>query len=125
MSWTVTIPGQPVSGNHANKIGRGYRRGGIPFPKIVKTSAAEAYQNGAAFLVRTARPSGWKWDGRYVVVEYRMYLAEPEPDATNVIKVLEDAIFPALGIDDRWALPRVMHKEVVRLIDARVEVTLL
>lgn len=121
----MTIPGQPISGNHANKIGRGFRRGGISFPKIVKTAEAEAYQQGAALLVRTAKPSGWSLPiGNYLVVEYRMYLAKPEPDATNVIKVLEDAIFPALGIDDVWALPRTMHKEIVPKAEARVEVTI-
>ena len=122
MSWTVTIMGNPPSGNHANRIGRGFRRGGIAFPKIVKTPEAEAYMQGAAMLTRVARPSGWKWDGRQVVCEYRFYLTR-DADCTNLIKVVEDSIFPALGIDDKWALPRAMSKELVK-INPRVEVTI-
>lgn len=123
MSWTVTIPGHVPSGNHANKIGRGYRAGGIAYPKLVKTDEAAAYQQGAAMIVRTARPSGWRWDGGQVVVEYRMYL-DRDADCTNVIKTLEDAIFPALGINDSFALPRAMSKELVKKNEARVEVTI-
>jgi hypothetical protein len=123
VSWSVTIPGHVPSGNHANKIGRGYRAGGIAYPKIVKTPEAEAYQQGAAMIVRTAKPSGWRWDGGQVVVEYRMYL-DRDADCTNIIKTLEDAIFPALGIDDTYALPRAMSKELVSKSEARVEVTI-
>jgi hypothetical protein len=124
VSWTVTIPGHVPSGNHANKIGRGYRAGGITFPKMVKKDEAVAYQRAAALVVRAAKPSNWKWDGhRQIVVEYRMFL-DREADCTNVIKVLEDAIFPALDINDRYALPRAMSKEIVQRKDARVEVTI-
>jgi hypothetical protein len=122
VSWTVVIPGQPVSGNHANKIGRGYRAGGISFPKMVKTPEAEAYMQGAAMLSRLARPSGWKWNGGQVVCEYRFYLTH-DIDCTNMFKVIEDSIFPALGIDDKWALPRAMSKELVKT-NPRVEVTI-
>lgn len=122
MSWTVVLPGQPPSGNHANKIGRGFRRGGIAYPKLVKTAEAEAYQQGAAMLVRAARPSGWKWDGEQVVVEYKFFLSR-DADCTNLIKVIEDAVFPALGIDDKYALPRAMSKET-GVKDPRVEVTI-
>jgi hypothetical protein len=123
VSWTVTIPGHVPSGNHATKIGRGFRRGGIAYPKIVKTDEATAYQQMAAMLVRAARPSGWKWNGQQLIVEYRMYL-DREADATNIIKTLEDAIFPALGINDKYALPRAMIKEIVRPGVCRVEVTI-
>jgi hypothetical protein len=122
VSWTVVIPGQPPSGNHANKIGRGFRRGGIAFPKIVKTPEAEAYMEDAAMLTRVARPSGWKWNGGQVVCEYRFFLIH-DVDCTNIIKVVEDSIFPALFIDDKWALPRAMSKEIVK-VNPRVEVTI-
>lgn len=118
----MVIPGQPPSGNHAYKIGRGFRRGGITYPKIIKTDVAEAYQQGVALLVRTARPSGWRPDGQ-VVVEYRFYLWD-DADCTNLIKVIEDGIFPALGINDTFALPRAMSKELVPKSEARVEVTI-
>lgn len=123
MSWTVTLPGQPPSGNHAYRIGRGYRRSGIAYPKMVKTAQAEAYQQGVALLVRTARPSDWHWNDRFVVCEYRFYLCD-DADCTNLIKTIEDGIFPALGINDTWALPRAMSKELVSRKLARVEVTI-
>ena len=122
MSWTVTIPGQPVSGNHANKIGRGFRRGGIAYPKMVKTTEAAFYQQACAYIVRTARPSGWQQQGQ-VICEYRFWISR-DADCTNMIKVIEDAIFPALGINDSWALPRAMSKEIVKKGQERVEVTI-
>jgi hypothetical protein len=121
--WTVTIEGQPPSGNHANKIGRGYRRGGVPYPKMVKTAAAEAYQQGAAYTVKTARPSGWRWGGGMVVCEYRLFL-HIEADCTNIWKTVEDAVFPALKINDSFCLPRAMAKTLVPKKNARVEITI-
>ena len=124
MSWSFTIPGQPLSGNHAYKIGKGYRRGGISYPKIIKTAEAEAYQQGVALIVRSARPSGWYWGpGQMVVCEYQFYLWD-DADCTNLIKVIEDGIFPALDINDSWALPRAMSKEIVKRGEERVEVTI-
>ena len=123
MSWTVTIPGNPPSGNHANKIGRGYRAGGIAYPKLVKTDEATAYMQGAALIVRAAKPSDWSWDGGQVIVEYRFYLTR-DADCTNLIKVVEDSVFPAIGVDDKYALPRAMSKEIVK-INPRVEVTII
>lgn len=122
MSWTIVIPGQPISGNHSSKIGRGFRRGGIAYPKIIKTDEAAAYQQAAALIVRTAKPSGWVWDGGQVVVEYRFWLTR-DADCTNLIKVVEDAVFPAIGVDDKYALPRAMSKEIVK-VNPRVEVTI-
>ena len=74
-------------------------------------------------LVRTARPSGWKWDGNQVVVEYRFYITR-NADATNLVKTVEDAVFPAIGVNDTYALPRTMSKEIVPARLERVEVTI-
>lgn len=123
MRWTITIPGQPPSGNHAYRIGRGYRRGGIAYPKIIKTPEAEAYQVGVALLTRTARPKDWHWNDRFVICEYEFYLWD-DLDCTNAIKIVEDGVFPALGINDTWALPRAMGKHLVSKAEARVEVTI-
>ena len=124
MSWGFTIPGQPISGNHANKIGRGYARGGRTFPKLVKTAEAEAYQTTVALIVRTAKPSGWVWPGTYFEVRYRFFLIDPV-DADNCLKVLNDGSFPALGVDDRWCLPHVVSiQSGVPPDEARVEVTI-
>lgn len=101
MSWTVTIPGNPPSGNHANKIGRGFRRGGIAYPKIIKTDEAAAYQRGAALLVRAARPSGWKWDGGRLRIRWKFYLTRLV-DGDNLIKVVADALSGAIDVDDRY-----------------------
>jgi len=123
MTFTIVLPGQPPSGNHANKIGRGYRRGGIAYPKLVKTPQAEAYQQGAALIAKSARPSKWE-PGPQVVMEYRFWLAR-EADCTNLIKVIEDGVCPALGFNDSRALPRAMSKQVgVPKNDARVEITI-
>jgi hypothetical protein len=89
---------------------------------MVKTTEAAAYQMGAALLVRTARPSGWRQQGQ-VICEYRFWISR-DADCTNMIKVLEDAIFPALGINDSWALPRAMSKEIVKRGEEKVEVTI-
>jgi hypothetical protein len=121
--WTVVIPGQPPSGNHANKIGRGYRRGGIPYPKMIKTDAALAYQQGAALIVKTSKPSGWHWAGGMVVAEYHLFL-RVEADCTNVWKTVEDAVFPALGINDSYCLPRAMSKTIVPAKDAHITINI-
>lgn len=124
VTWTFTVPGQPVSGNHANKIGRGYARGGRTFPKLVKTPEAEAYQQAIGLIVRTAKPSGWEWSGAYIEVRYRFFLADPV-DADNCLKVLNDGIFPAIGVDDRWCLPCVTSiLSGLPPSEARVEVTI-
>jgi hypothetical protein len=58
-----------------------------------------------------------------VVCEYTFYLWD-DADCTNLIKVIEDGIFPALGINDTWALPRAMEKLHVPKDQARVEVNI-
>lgn len=123
MTFVITIPGQPPSGNHANKIGRGFRRGGIAYPKIVKTPEAESYQKAAGYIAKTSRPSKWK-AGEQVVMEYRFWLSR-DADCTNLIKTVEDGICPALGFNDSIALPRAMSKVVgVSKDEARTEITI-
>jgi hypothetical protein len=59
-----------------------------------------------------------------VVTEYRLYL-HTDADCTNIIKVVEDAVFPALDVNDSFALPRAMSKELVfSKADARVVITI-
>lgn len=124
MSWTVTIPGQPPSTNHMYKIGRGFRRGGIAYPKMVKAEGVEEYQQTAAMLVRLARPSGWKWDGGLLRLSYRFHLID-NVDCDNLLKALNDAIADALDINDRWFLPCVESKTWGNKgAQARVEVTI-
>lgn len=135
MTFVIEIPGQPPSGNHANKIGRGFRRGGISYPKLVKTPEAEAYQAVAAHVARIAKPKGWVPNthlladgyeiGPFVIMEYRFWLHR-DADCTNLIKVVEDGVCPALGFNDSLALPRAMLKVVgVTRKMAHTEITII
>ena len=124
MSWTVSIPGQPPSTNHMYTIGKGYRRGGIAYPKLVKADGVESYQTMAAMLVRLARPSGWTWDGGLLRITYRFHLID-NVDCDNLLKALNDAIAGALDINDKWFLPNVESKTWGNKgAQARVEVTI-
>lgn len=128
MSWKVVLP-IPPSGNHANTIGRGHRTlrdGSVgTYAKIVKTADARAYMASAAMLVRVAKPSGWKWSGGYIVTEWRFWFGNRPMDAVNAMKVIEDVIFPAIGVNDVFDMPRVMSIETgVPTNQQRVEVTI-
>jgi len=124
MTWSVTIPSQPPSTNHMYIIGRGYRRGGIAYPKIVKAPGVESYQTMAAMVTRLAKPSGWKWDGGLLVLEYHFHLAD-NIDTDNAMKAISDSISDAIGVDDKWFLNRAMTKEWgLKGPQVRVEVTI-
>ena len=88
---------------------------------LAKSSDAYAYQEGAAYIVRTARPSGWV-AARRVRITYRMWFNREGRDASNAIKLLEDAIAGALGVNDKTFLPCVELLEVDKT-NPRVEVT--
>lgn len=120
MRWRLTIPGQPVSWNAAYRIGVGVRtgsrgrirlRGDDPatFRKIIKTDEAVAYTNMVATLARAARPSRWSPEG-FVVIEYRLFLGR-DVDADNVMKLVDDGLELATGVDDKWFLPRAISKQ--------------
>lgn len=128
MSWKVTIIGQPPTVNHAYEPRTAYRKsasgGLVPYTRIGKNSQAEAYQQGAALIVGVAKPSGWRWQGGYLRLVYRFYLAR-DADCDNLLKILNDAIARKIDVNDRWFLPMVMSKRVVKDADARVEVTVI
>lgn len=113
-SFSVTIPGQPPSVNHAYATSRAGR--------VYKVAGVEAYQATAAMLVRLACPSGWMATRRIHVI-YRMWLDSSRCDASNALKSLEDAIAHALGVNDSTFLPCVVLKETDKA-DPRVEVTI-
>lgn len=96
----------------------------VPYTRIGKNEAAAAYQRAAALIVGTARPSGWQWQGGYIRLIYRFYLAR-DADCDNLLKILNDAIAGKIGVNDRWFLPMVMSKRIVREHEARVEVTVI
>ena len=116
--WTFTIPGQPPTVNHAYRLwsnSEGHAR-------YTKTSETATYQVGVAQIVRAARPSDWE-PSRRVYVVYRMFFDTDRRDASNAIKLLEDGIAVALGVNDNTFLPCVASKETDKA-RPRVEVTI-
>jgi len=103
MNWQFTVPGQPVSVNHMYER---TARGGIR-----KADGVEAYQAGVTYIARTARPSGWKYNGGFVRIYYEFRLKR-DIDCDNSQKALNDALAIALEMNDRNFLPCVKSKEV-------------
>lgn len=133
MTWSFTVEGQPVSWNAAyrigliNRTGRGGRlrlgRGGevIERRTIIKTDEAKAYTELAAWRAKAACPPGWRPTG-LVVIEFTYYLGA-DIDCDNVMKLIDDGIEDATGVNDRWFLPRAMWKTTgLRPSQRRVEV---
>ena len=135
VAWHLTIPGQPVSWNMAYRIGTGYRtgsggrvrlRGSDPatFRKIIKTDEAVAYTETVARLARIARPSRWSPEG-FVIIEFRLFTGRAV-DADNVMKLVNDGLKMATGVDDKWFLPRAMSNQWgLRPSERRVELLVL
>jgi len=133
LTWSFVIEGQPVSWNKIYKIGVGIRTGArgrirfgddgpATFRKIIKTDEAKAYTELAMIRAREKKPSGWMPKG-FVVVEFKYYLGR-DVDCDNVMKLVNDGIKDATGVDDRWYLPRAMSKATgLRPESRRVEVT--
>ncbi len=125
MRWTFEVEGQPVSWNAAYRIGVVGRPGGRgTFRTIIKTDEAEAYTDLATVRCREAKPSGWQMPvDRLVIIEYRLHLGR-HMDADNILKLTNDGIAAALGVNDKWFLPRVMSSEWgLRADQRRVEIT--
>lgn len=112
VTWSVTIPGQPPSWNHLYIRRRGTSG-------LAKAAGVETFQTNVVYLVRSARPSGWRPEG-FVRVNYRLFLKR-DIDADNILKALNDAIARALGTDDRYFLPCVQSKQIDRL-NPRIEI---
>ena len=111
MTWGFTVEGQPVSWNLAYRIGVKNRPGPRvgQFRTIIKTDAATDYCRLVTLRCREARPSGWRLtEGQVVVIEYRLFLGR-HMDADNTMKLVNDGIADALGVDDKWFLPRAME----------------
>lgn len=132
MSWKIEVPGQPPTVNHAYEPQTKYRQrkggGAVPYTGIGKNAAAAAYQKGAVPIIANSRPSGWRWRGGFVRLVYRFYLAR-DADCDNLLKVLNDAIAGAIvqrePFNDRWFLPMVFSKRIVKEHEARVEITII
>ncbi len=136
-TWTldISIPGQPISWNQAYRVGRVTRTGtngrirlggdGQPVEAstIVKTKEAKAYTARVAQLAGWARNSlGWAGlQPEFIVVEFNYFLGR-DIDCDNVMKLVDDGLETALGVDDKWFLPRAMSKIVgLRPMDRKLD----
>lgn len=117
MTWSVTIPGQPVSWDHAYKTGkvpgRFVGRDGekLMIHRPVKTDKAAQYQRDAQLIVQAAAPSGWNPPGQVRMI-VDLYLVD-DMDDDNALKLLRDAVQKATGVDDMKYLSCTRTKEVV------------
>lgn len=119
-SWGFTVEGQPPTVNHIYKIAYRPRKNGKGLaPSLVKADNVETYQAGVTYIVRAAKPSGWK-PGRRVRLLYRYYLNR-DADCDNLKKAMNDAIAVALGVNDKAFLATDVLKEIDR-VRPRVEV---
>lgn len=80
-------------------------RGGGSHLQLAKTDEGWAYQMEATSIVRQHRPKGW-FAGGQIRIRY-WFRFKRAMDASNAIKLLEDAIAKGLGVDDSRFLPCV------------------
>lgn len=106
--WSFTIPGQPLSWNHAYKRVT-YRKkqpdGSVNvINRMGKADGVEEWQNGIIYLAKAARPSGWTHPKDTPIrIRYRFY-TYPLIDTDNMKKLVNDAIAKAIGVNDKWFL---------------------
>ena len=79
-------------------------------PRLGKKPHVETWQDSIAWLVKSARPSGWQ-PARRTVIEIEWYTERAGRDADGPMKALLDGIKVGLGCDDRGFLPRVLLNE--------------
>jgi hypothetical protein len=134
--WSVTIPGQPVSWDHAYITGRMpvrrkgvqlYREDGSPkmINRPIKTDAAAVWQRDVELVAQAAKPSGWPavpcvhHTGRratacpapQIRLTVDMILAD-DMDDDNALKLARDAFARAIDYDDIHFLVCTRSKEV-------------
>jgi Holliday junction resolvase RusA-like endonuclease len=121
VSWRVTIPGQALSVNHIYKTVYRYDHGGRRYKGRALTEEAQAYFDGAVYLIRAARPPAWAPAGQVRVV-FDLYLHR-SVDSDNAMKLVSDAIEAATGINDSRFLHCTRSKTTrLPLSQARIEV---
>jgi Holliday junction resolvase RusA-like endonuclease len=87
---------------------------------LVKTRQAKDYCDMVELVAKTARPSGWDCP-KNVYVVYRLDMKR-SMDCDNVMKLTNDAIARALGVDDRRFLPVVATRRIG--VDPKIEVSI-
>lgn len=119
MRWKVVIPGQPPTVNKMYTNRKAVDNRGRVYQARVKVPEAAAYQEMAALIVRTKKPSNWNPAG-FVRVDIDLYL-QKDIDADNTLKAVLDAVERGTGVNDKWYLPCVKMKTFVPPKLARVE----
>ena len=128
-TWRFTIPGQPLSWNHAYKRVTYRVRQPDGSLKVLnrmgKADGVEAYQEAIILLAKTARPSGWTHPkDAHVRIRYWFY-TYPLIDTDNMKKLVNDAIAKALGINDKWFLTcdvvNVKTKDGLQRIEVEID----
>lgn len=117
--FSFVVPGQPLSWNRSyrQRVTTIRDKWGQPImgltgkpktrPITYKTEEATGYQTGVQLACQSAKPSGFAPDE--VIVAYDFVLAR-DIDCDNVMKMTNDAIGRALGLDDKHFFPVVRSK---------------
>lgn len=126
MSWTFTVPGQPVTTNHGYKTGlMAVKRGGRPvfnddmsqkmIHRPILTDEARAWRDTVEMICRLACPKNYAATvaGLQLRIIIDLRLAGSE-DADGTEKFILDGIKRAIKVDDRWFLPCVRSMQMGR-----------
>lgn len=123
-TWSVDLPGQPVSGNELGIVRRWRKTktgGNVQYPSIQKRQTVQDYQDGIIPLIRVAKPSRWVPTG-LLRLTYDLYLSR-DVDCDNISKTVGDAIKVAIQIDDKLFMPTFRTK-VVGVKEPHIVVTI-
>ena len=126
MSWRFTIPGQPLSWNHAYKRVTYRQRqtdGSVRLMnRMAKVDAVDPYQEAIILIAKAARPIGWTHSKNQPVRILYSFYTNPVIDTDNMKKLINDALAKAIGINDRWFLTCDVVNEKVPDGQQRIEV---
>jgi hypothetical protein len=112
MRFFVSIPGQPVSVDHAYKTGQVWvtDRSGAQrqIRRPILTDEAKSWRRDVQLLVQNAKPSKWKAEGQ-IRVTLDLYLFR-NIDSDNTLKLIFDGVAAGIGLNDRDFLVCVRSK---------------
>ena len=77
--------------------------------RLFKTDEARTYQDGVQLIARAAKPTAFN-PQHQIIVSYQFHMARAT-DADNAMKMLNDAIAKALGVNDARFLPVTLTLE--------------
>jgi Holliday junction resolvase RusA-like endonuclease len=117
--FTFTVPGHPMSWNRSyrqrvyhvkDRFGQAIQddRGRLKTRSgMFKTKEAEVYQDTVRWLAKTAKPSDFS--ATQIIIAYDFMLAR-DIDCDNVMKMINDAVAEAIGLNDKHFFPAVLSK---------------